>query len=342
MNTIFFQLKITLRNLWRGGIYSAINIGGLAIGMAATIIIMLWVYHQWSFDRFHAKDKQLYKLWCYDETHGNFENVSWSIAPSLLDEYAGFANTSRYTEMEITSSIPNEDSDDGKFTTEKRFTIVAAVADTGFLNMFSFPLLRGDASTALKEPNSLVITQSAARRIFGDKDPMGETFLAFRVLNFKVTGILADLPANSGFGFDILIPYHKGMADENWGYPSGNVSFGNRTFVELAPGADVKTVSANIRDIIAKHTDGRVATETYLQPISKWHLYGKVEKGVSVGGRIEMLRMFTLIALMILVIACINFMNLCTAQSSKYAKEVGVRKVIGARRYSLILRFLGE
>ena len=295
---MFFHLKIMLRNLRRGGIYSAINIGGLAIGMAVAIIIMLWVYHQWSFDRFHAKDKYLYKLWCYDETHGNFENVSWSIAPSLLDEYAGFANTSRYTELEISLNIPNEDGDNG-ITAEKKFTIIAAVADTGFLKMFSFPLLRGDASTALKEPNSLVITQSAAQRIFGDKDPMGEMFTAFKVLNFKVTGILADLPANTGFGFELLIPYQRGMADENWEYPSGNVSFGNRTFVELAPGVDMKTVSANIRDIIAKHTDGRVTTETYLQPISKWHLYSKVEKGVSVGGRIEMLRMFTLIASMI-------------------------------------------
>ena len=338
---MFFQLKITLRNLWRGGIYSAINIGGLAIGMAATIIIMLWVYHQWSFDRFHAKDKHLYKLWCYDETHGNFENVSYSIGPSLLDEYAGFANMSRYSETEVAFRINSDDDDNGIFSTGNN-NVIAAAVDTGFLNMFSLPLLHGDPSTALVDPYSIVLTQNAARRLFGEKDPMGETFTAFQVLNFKVTGILADLPDNTGFNFEILIPYNRTGADDSWFYPSGNASFGNRTFVELAPGVDVKTVSANIRDIVAKHTDGRVLTETYLQPISKWHLYSKVEKGVSVGGRIEMLRMFTLIALMILVIACINFMNLCTAQSSKYAKEVGVRKVIGARRYSLILRFLGE
>jgi len=217
-----------------------------------------------------------------------------------------------------------------------------ALADTGFLNMFSFPLLRGDASTALIDPYSVVITQSFSRRCFGDKNPMGETILLNNnALNLKVTGILADLPDNTSFGFDVLVPFKRFTHDLSWWSTSG--SQGKRaTYVELSPGVDAKKISANIRDIIAKHRDSRVVTETYLQHISKWYLYSKVEKGVSVGGRIEMLRMFTLIALMILVIACINFMNLCTAQSSKYAKEVGVRKVIGARRYSLILRFLGE
>ena len=277
-----------------------------------------------------------YKLWCYDETHGNFANVSYSIGPSLLDEYAGFANMSRYSETEIPFSLNGEESGNNNQT------IVAAVADTGFLNMFSLPLIRGDASLALTDPLSLVLTESAARRLFGDKDPMDETILAFGIMNFKVTGILADLPDNTEFRFEILIPYKRTSPDESWFYPSGNDSFGHCTYVEILPGVDVKTVSASIRDIIAKHTDGRIDTETYLQPISKWHLYNKVERGISVGGRIEMLRMFSLIALLILVIACINFMNLSTARSAKYAKEVGVRKVIGARRSSLIFRFLGE
>jgi ABC-type antimicrobial peptide transport system permease subunit len=336
-----FHLKIILRNLQRGGIYSAINIGGLAIGMAAAMIIMLWVYHQWSYDRFHAKDKHLYKLWCYDETHGNFTNVSYSIGPSLLEEYAGFANMSRYSETEVPFTFLGEDGGNQIFSTGIN-TMIAAVADTGFLNMFSFPLLRGDASTALSDPYSMVLTQSAAQRMFGDKDPMGETILIYDVMNFKITGILADLLDNTGFRFELLIPYHRTTPDESWWYPSGNSSFGNRTFVELWPGVDVNAVSASIRDIIAKHTDGRVAAETYLQPVSKWHLYNRVEKGISVGGRIETIRMFSLIALVILVIACINFMNLSTAKSSKYAKEVGVRKVIGARRSGLISKFLGE
>ncbi|MCL2728273.1 MAG: ABC transporter permease, partial [Bacteroidales bacterium] len=269
-----YHLKIFLRNLRRDGIYSFINIGGLAIGMAAAAIIMLWVYQQWSYDRFHAKSKHLHKVWCYDETNGNFANVSYSIGPSLINEYAGFANMSRYSENEIPFKLLQEDAGSSN-------TVVVAAVDTSFLNMFSFPLLRGDASTALHEPNSIVLTQSTAQRLFGDKDPMDESLLVFGVLNFKVTGILADLPNNTGFRFEVLISYAQGGADESWFYPSGNDSFGNRTFVELLPGVDVKAVNASIRDIVAKHTDNRVTTETYLQPLSKWHLYNRVEKGVS-------------------------------------------------------------
>ena len=336
---MFFQLKITFRNLWRGGIYSVINIGGLAIGIAATIIIMLWVYHQWSYDRFHTKDKQLYKLWCYDEANGNFSNVSMAIGPSLVDEYAGFANMTRYFETELPFAPGGEDGVNRAFSAENTNKIVVATADTSFFNMFSFPLLRGDAATVLIDPYAIVLTKRVSRRWFGDTDPMGETILVNGVMNFKVTGILADLPDNTDFGFEVLVPNNRFEFDLSWGHPSRGNSF---TFVELSPGVDAKTVSASIRDVIAKHTDGQNNTETYLQPVSKWHLYNQVDKGISVGGRIETLRMFSLIALLILVIACINFMNLCTAQSSKYAKEVGVRKVIGARRFSLIIRFLGE
>ena len=336
---MFFHLKIFLRKLRLGGIYTVINIGGLAIGMATAMIIMLWVYYQWSYDRFHAKDKYLYKLWCHDETDGNFSNVSFAIGQCLIDEYAGFANMSRYMENEVPFHTSREDDDSQAFTPENSNTVIAATADTGFLNMFSFPLLRGDASTALVDPNSIVITERFCRRWFGDKDPMGQTFLMNGFLNFKVTGILADLPDNTGFRFEVLIPYKRFGADESWNYPSAKFT---STYVELLPGVDNKTVGASIRDVIAKHTDGHTTTETYLQHISKWYLYNKVEKGVSVGGRIETLRMFSLIALLILVIACINFMNLRTAQSSKHAKEVGVRKVIGAHRSGLIFNFLGE
>jgi len=339
MKGIFFQLKINLRNLKRGGIYSVINVGGMAIGMAAAIIIMLWVYQQWSFDRFHAKDKYLYKLWCYDEANGNFSNVSCAIGTSLVEEYAGFANMTRYFETDMPFAISGEDGVNRAFSSGNTNTLVAATADTSFLSMFSFPLLRGDAATALIDPYSIVLTESVSRRWFGDADPMGEAILVNGVMNFRVTGILANLPENTDFGFEVLVPCSRFPFDLSWGHPSAN---GTCTYVELSPGVDAKTVGVSIRDVIAKHTNGNTDTETYLQHISKWHLYNQVDKGVSVGGRIETLRMFSLIAALILVIACINFMNLCTAQSSKYAKEVGVRKVVGARRSSLVFRFLGE
>jgi len=166
---MFFQLKITLRNLWRGGVYSLINIGGLAIGMAATMIIMLWVNHERSYDRFHARDKYLYKLWCYDEANGNFSNVSMAIGPSLLYEYAGFANMSRYYEAEIPFGFIGEEDDHALFSPENTNTVVAASADVDFLNMFSFPLLQGDPSEALTDPLSIVLTQHISQRLFGCK-----------------------------------------------------------------------------------------------------------------------------------------------------------------------------
>ena len=337
---MLFQLKINLRNLRRGGIYSVINIGGLAIGMAATIIIMLWVYNQWSYDRFHAKDKYLYKVWCHNEVDGNFDKVSTLIGPSLLDEYAGFANMTRYMEIELPLMSDGEDDVHLSFSVESSRAVVATV-DTGFLRMFSFPLLRGNASTVLSDPYSVVITQNFSRRLFGENDPMDKTILMNGNVNFKVAGILADLPDNTNFGFDVLVPFkwlsiELDLSDTWWNKSNFY------TYVELSHRVDAKTAGASVRDVISKHTDGRHVTETFLQHISGWHLYSNFDRGIPVGGRIETLRMIGLIALLILVIACINFMNITTAQSSKYAKEVGVRKIIGARRLSLILRFLGE
>ena len=334
---MFYHLKIAIRNLKRDGMYSVIKIGGLAVGMSAAMVILIWAYHQQSYDRFHAKDKYLYKVWCYDDINGNFDKVSTLIGPSLVAEYAGFANMTRYSELEIPFSLRSEDDTQHSFSIENNNTIVVATVDTSFLQMFSFPLLQGDLKTALADPYSIVLTPNTSRRIFGDKDPMGKTISLNGDMYFKVTGILADLPDNTGFGFELLVPFKRFAPDDTW----WNKSIIN-TYVELLPGVDEKTVSSSIRDIISRHTDGRHTTETFLQHISGWHLYSKFEKGEGIGGRIEMLRMFMLIAILILLTACINFMNLSTARSSGYAKEVGVRKVIGARRGGLIIRFLGE
>jgi ABC-type antimicrobial peptide transport system permease subunit len=241
--------------------------------------------------------------------------------------------------VELPFALSEEDGSNRAFSSGNTNTLVAATADTSFFSIFSFPLLRGDASTALIDPYSIILTESVSRRWFGDKDPMGETSLVNGSLSFKVTGILSDLPDNTGFGFEVLVPGNRFGFDLSWGHPSASNTC---TYVELSHGVDASALRVTIRDIIGKHTDGQVDTETYLQPISQWYLYNRFERGASVGGRIELLRMFSLIALLILVIACINFMNLSTAQSAKYAKEVGVRKVIGARRFSLVFRFLGE
>ncbi len=334
---MFYHLKIIFRNLRRGGVYSVINISGLAIGMATTIVIMLWVYNQWSYDRFHTKNKSLYKVWCYDEVNGTSDKVPSQIGPTLLDKYAGFADMTRYRESETPFMLQGEDNADLTFSVDANNTVVVASVDPGFLQMFSFSLVYGDVKTALVDPYSIVMTETTARHLFGKKDPMGKTITVNGAMQFTVTGILSDLPGNTGFGFEILIPYKRYGTDDSWfNTPTQSV------YVELSTGVDGKVASTSIRDIVSTHTGGRLTSETFLQHVSGWHLYSRFEKDQAVGGRIETLRMFTLIALLILFIACINFMNLSTAQSTRYAKEVGVRKVIGARRHTLITRFLGD
>ncbi|MCL1973354.1 MAG: ABC transporter permease, partial [Bacteroidetes bacterium] len=325
-----------LRRLSRDGLFSVVNIGGLSIGMAATLLIMLWVYNQWSFDRFFAKDKFLYKLWCYDQEEGNFDAVSTEIGPALLDEVAGISNISRYGESEVPFSFSAEG--ELQFSLNSRHA-VAATVDTCFLRMFSFKLLRGDLATVFADPFSMVVTLGLARRIFGDEDPMGQTVSVYHgAINLKVTGVLADLPPNTAFRFDLLVPYKTFSLSSGWYGRSRN----NLTFVELASHAEVKEVDASIREIISQHTGGHSRTRTYLQHISKWHLYNEFDRGLSVGGRIKTLRMYGWIALLILTIACINFMNLTTAQSAKRSKEAQVRKVIGLTRVRLIISSLGE
>ncbi|MCL2651380.1 MAG: ABC transporter permease [Candidatus Azobacteroides sp.] len=329
---MYYNLKIALRKLSRGGIYSIINIGGLTIGMAATILIMLWVYNQWSYDRFHEKEKLLYKVWCYDETNGTSDKVPSIIGPTLLDEYAGFTNMTRYMEIEFPFMV-----NEGNYATtsveDSKATI--ATVDSTFLQMFSFPLLQGDKTTALNDPSSIVITESAAKRFFGEKDPMNQTISVNGNLQFTITGILADLPKNTGFNFEVLVPIKRFLTEDSWW-----VTPLQSVYVELSPKMNGKVASDAIHDIVGKHTGDRLTAKAFLQPASEWNLYSNFEKDKPVGGRIESLRMFSIIALLILFSACVNFMNLSTAQSNKNAKEVGVRKVMGARRYSLINHFL--
>jgi ABC-type antimicrobial peptide transport system permease subunit len=333
MNSMFFHLKIMLRNLWRGGIYSAINIGGLAIGMAAAIVILAWIYHEWSYDRFHAKEKQLYvvynraqfdgELWCWDRT-------PVLMGPTLKADYPEISGAARmsYDEMLFT----NEDS---------KFKIPTGFTDSDFLNMFDFPLLLGNRETALNDPYSVIFTEKAAIRLFGQEDPIGKMVLVQGQYPMMVTGVMKDLPGNTEFSFEALAPFSflqtLGWTRENW--TAGNV---DNTYVELHPNARLDLVNESIRGITNAHTNNEAQIEVFLYPLARHHLYYRFENGVPAGGLIEKLHLFGVIAGLILLIACINFTNLSTARSEKRAKEVGVRKVMGSKRLSLIGLFLGE
>jgi len=332
MNTIFFHLKIMLRNLQRGGIYSAINVGGLAIGMAAAILILAWIYHEWSYDRFHAKEKNLYvaynratvdgSVWCWDWTAS-------PLGPTLKTDYPDVAGVARLRNE--TFLYAND---------ESIFKIQTGLTDPDFLSMFSFPLLHGNRETALNDPYSVIMTEKAAIRLFGRESPVGQTVLVNSQFPMTVTGVMKDLPGNTLFRFEALAPVTflqaLGRNLDSWG--ADNL----QTYVELHPDAQLGWVNESIHDIYRMHIDNSATTDLFLSPLGKRHLYSNFENGIPVGGLIDTLRLFGVVAVLILLIACINFTNLSTARSEKRAKEVGVRKVMGSKRLSLIGLFFGE
>ncbi len=325
-------LKITWRNLLRHKAFSAINIIGLAIGMASSALILLWIQNELSYDQFHEKKDRLYsvynrskfdgKLWCWETTPKIMGKMMKQDLPQVED-------VARNTSSTLLLTIG-----------DKHLNVMGNYVDPGFLTMFSFPLVNGNPKTALNNIHTIVITQKLSKKLFGNTNAMGKTVKIDSNAYFTVTGIMKDLPNNTRFDFEYLMPwsYLKEIKqdDEYW----GNNSI--QTFVLLKPGVSEATADARILNYTASHSKDTKDIQQFLHPATKWRLYSEFENGKITGGRITNVRIFSMIAFLILLIACINFMNLSTARSEKRAKEVGIRKVVGALRNSLIWQFLGE
>ncbi|HVU83592.1 MAG TPA: ABC transporter permease [Puia sp.] len=326
---------VAFRNLRRSKAFSAINIMGLAIGMASAALILLWIQNEVSYDRFHAKENRLYEMYNLAKINGT--TTAWNMTAKIL----GPTLKKEYPEVEDMARISNANF---LFTAgDRHFNIPGYFTDSDFLNMFSFPLLEGNPAKALSGVYHIVLTESCAKRLFGNEDAMGKIVRVDSADNFTVTGILKDLPNNTRFHFDYLLPWSYmqklGWEDTYWGNNSVT------TFVTLRPGTSEKAFDSKIKNIVidhAKGNEGSLQNEVFTHPAAKWHLYSKFENGKIAGGQIETVRLFAIIAGFILLIACINFMNLSTARSEKRAKEVGIRKVVGAQRIKLIAQFLGE
>ncbi len=332
-NLLKSYLKLALRNLWKNKAFSFLNISGLAIGMASAVLILLWIQNEVSYDRFHRNKDFIYEAWNRGTFDGKLQcwnSTPMTLGPTLKKDYPEIAEVARTTGGWFVTSAGN-----------KKLSSEYLIVDPAFLTMFSFPLLQGNANTVLNNVYSIVITEKMGKKMFGEEDPMNKIIQIDRN-NFKVTGILKDLPTNTRFSFDYLLPwdYLKKIGRDNNTDSWGDNSF--NTFVQLKPYANPETVDAKIKDIIKLHTKGEEQEEVFLHPMSKWHLYSRFENGKIAGGEIETVRLFAVIAGFILLIACINFMNLSTARSEKRAKEVGIRKVAGAFKIALILQFLGE
>ncbi|MFI5162688.1 MAG: ABC transporter permease [Sphingobacteriales bacterium] len=325
--------KIAIRNLRAKKAFSFINITGLAVGMAGAILILLWVQNEYSFDSFHANNKTLYKVWyrfvAKDYT-GTQDVTAGPLGNALAQEYPEIKSSSRV--YWSTNRLFNY--------RDRSLKAKGNDVDKAFLTMFTFPLIEGNAAHALEDVNSVVLTQHLAKKIFGESDPMNQLVKIDNKQVYKVTGIMADLPNNTEFDFEYLVPLPANGAmgnDNSW---NSNSYY---TYVQLQPNVNIGQVNQKIKSIAFKHDPkNNPNTEVFLYPFSKMHLYGKFENGKVAGGRIEIVRLLLGIAGIILLIACINFMNLSTAQSQKRAKEVGVRKVMGAMRASLVGQFLTE
>jgi putative ABC transport system permease protein len=323
--------KIAWRNLQKNKAFSFLNISGLAIGMASAVLILLWVQNEVSFDQFHKNKDFIYEAWNrgkMDDKIQCWENTPQILGLTLKKDYPEVASMARTVKTWKVTSVG-----DKKFSTE------SMIVDPEFLKIFSFRFVQGNGNSALESPNAVVITQKMARRMFGDQDPMNK-ILRVDTMNYIVSGIMEDLPPNTRFSFDFLVNWNMvkalGWEDAFW-----ENNFVN-TFVLLKPQVNPVVFNNKIRTISQVHSKGVVKEEIFLHPLAQWHLYSRFENGKVSGGEIETVRLFMVIAAFILLIACINFMNLSTARSEKRAKEVGIRKVSGAHQSALIMQFLGE
>ena len=327
--------KTAWRNLTRGKSFSFINISGLAIGMAGAVLILLWLQNEVSFDKFHKNKNDLYQVYgLTGNTDGHavaIDVTSQPMAPALKQNYPEVEAATRVAD--VSSFLFTADN--------KSFTnIKGDFVDPSFLSMFTFPLIDGNKNDQLKNVYSITITQKLAQKLFGNEDAMGKIIRIDSVDNFTVTGILKNLPSNTRFDFEYLLPwdYLKKIDWNNDTWLSNNTP----TYVLLKPKTDIAAFNAKIKDITKRETGRNDVWTQFLFPLSQWHLYSDFKNGKPAGGRIETVRTFGIIALFILLIACINFINLSTARSEQRAKEVGIRKVAGAGKVLLIGQFIVE
>ena len=329
--------KIAIRGLLKNPVYSLLNITGLAVGIACSMLILLWVVDETSYDRFHPKIDRLYQVWInahFDGKVNSWKSVPQPLKKALKEEISSIKNVaiSEWGGTHLLTWGDKKINKRGFFVSEE------------FLEMFEFPLLHGSPETVLAETYSIVLTQSAAKSIFGEDDPINKIIRLDNDAEVKVTGILKDIPGNSSFEFDYLAPFSLMLATQKWAKDSednwGNNSF--QVFAELPEGGSEAAVENQIRDFLMSKQEGDYKRELFLHPLNQWRLHSNFENGKATGGMIDYVRLFSVIALFILAIACINFMNLATARSERRAREVGVRKSVGSNREELIAQFLSE
>ena len=333
--------KIAWRNLVKSKGYSAINIGGLAVGMAVAMMIGLWVYDELSFDKYHKNYDRIAQIMQHANFNGKIETQVANPALMGPEIRAKYGSDFKYV---VQSSWTG-----GHLLTvgNKNFTKVGIFFEPDAPEMLTLKMLKGTRA-GLKDPYSILLSASAAESIFGKDDPINKTIKLDRQFDVKVTGVYEDLPDNTSFReIKIMMPWElwviqnpwSKQMDEPWG---SNFS---QTFAQIADNTEMEKVSAKIKNVKLNNVskdEAKYEWVVFLQPMSKWNLHNEFKNGKNIGGNIQYVWLFGIIGIFVLMLACINFMNLTTARSEKRAKEVGIRKTIGSMRWQLIRQFFAE
>ena len=329
---------VAIRNLIRNKLYSLTNIIGLSIGIACSILILLWVFDEISYDRFHSNGDRLYQVM----VNTDFDNIihTWNSLPLPTSSALPSRNSN------IVQSVITDGGEDHLLTVgEKKFIMTGMAASEQFLDMFKFPLLKGEATNILSDILSIVITESTARALFGEENALDQVIRVDDTKEMKVAGVLIDIPGNSTLDFDFLLPWDYKLQTADWlqeyedkwiGY------FGFPVYVELNDPERKTDVESSIKNMLQDHGMEHMQPELFLYPMNRWRLYSQFDNGIEKGGLSVYVQLFSMIAVFIIVIACINFINLSTARSINRAKEVGIRKCIGSDRQKLVIQFMSE
>jgi ABC-type antimicrobial peptide transport system permease subunit len=336
---IFTNFKIGLRNIVKNKGFFALNSGGLIVGLTAVLLVSLWVYSELNFNKSLKNYNEIASVMLHKKFSGEIKTIAGQplqLAPVLREEYG-----SHFKEVATCSQTS-----DFNIKYKDQMTLVEGrFVEPGMVNILDLKMVSGNRD-ALQDISSLLISESTAKNIFGTENPLGKTLQISAALDVTVAGVYKDLPINSTFkNIHFLGPWE--LLNKNAGYEE-RLSWGNqwfRVYVQVQDEKSMANVSSLIKDVyMEKYTDRnkKRSYELFLFPISKWHLYSEFENGVNVGGKIEYVTIFSIIGFFILLLACINFMNLSTAQALRRGKEVGVRKTLGSSRKQLIVQFFTE
>jgi putative ABC transport system permease protein len=335
-------LTVAWRNFVKNKVYSFINTFGLATGMAVVMLIGLWIHDEKSTDKHHKNYATLYQVMMnqtFEGHRGTQNSLPFPLGEELKTKFPDFKAVAMCDWGQNHSLVYKEKkiSKNGHFMGEEG------------IDMFSFNILNG-SKEPLHDRYSIVLTDETAKTLFGSEDPIGKTIKIDNTTDLKVTAVVAKQPKNSSITFDYLIPFQLQETIYSWIKQFHKTNWGNNSwqvFVQLNNNADPKMVDAKIKNVVLSHfTDANtlksIIPEVFIHPMAKWRLYSDFENGLNTGGFIKYVKMFGILGLIVLIIACINFMNLSTARSEKRAKEVGIRKAVGSLRKQLISQFLVE